>query len=175
MHQHAAQMDQLTADGIVFHKSCFKCNHCKGTLTVLLFTSVCRSMDDAVELIFELLLHSNYSCEHLPGGREVHCNVIKTRQINSVLRATFVDFYTKCGELKSTVMLHDECQVKSSTIWSIMMWGLIQNDEFLEAVNVFERMQKSVIKPCKDALRALVATYTNLGALLLGRRVHNLM
>ncbi|KAG6488650.1 hypothetical protein ZIOFF_049899 [Zingiber officinale] len=72
-------------------------------------------------------------------------------------------------------MLHDECQVKSNTIWSIMMWGLIQNGEFLEAVNVFERMQKSVIKPCKDALRALVVAYTNLGALLLGRGVHNLM
>lgn len=34
-------MDQLNADGIVFHKSCFKCNHCKGTLTVsLLFIFV---------------------------------------------------------------------------------------------------------------------------------------
>ncbi|KAG6506849.1 hypothetical protein ZIOFF_032181 [Zingiber officinale] len=50
-----------------------------------------------------------------------------------------------------------------------------ENGEFLEAVNVFERMQKSVIKPCKDALRALVVAYTNLGALLLGRGVHNLM
>ncbi|KAG6518795.1 hypothetical protein ZIOFF_022276 [Zingiber officinale] len=64
---------------------------------------------------------------------------------------------------------------ESNTIWSIMMWGLIQNGEFLEAVNVFERMQKSVIKPCKDALRALVVAYTNLGALLLCRGVHNLM
>ncbi|KAG6485376.1 hypothetical protein ZIOFF_053913 [Zingiber officinale] len=35
-------VDQLTANGIVCHKSCFKCNHCKGTLTVLLFTSLCR-------------------------------------------------------------------------------------------------------------------------------------
>lgn len=34
-------MDQLTADGIVFHKSCFKCNHCKGTLTVPSLVSVC--------------------------------------------------------------------------------------------------------------------------------------
>ncbi|KAG6521947.1 hypothetical protein ZIOFF_019081 [Zingiber officinale] len=50
-----------------------------------------------------------------------------------------------------------------------------ENGELLEAANVFERMQKSVIKPCKDALRALVVAYTNLGALLLGRGVHNLM
>ncbi|MQL90096.1 hypothetical protein Taro_022682 [Colocasia esculenta] len=27
-------MDQLTTDGVVYHKSCFKCNHCKGTLKV---------------------------------------------------------------------------------------------------------------------------------------------
>ncbi|XP_042374926.1 uncharacterized protein LOC121968830 isoform X2 [Zingiber officinale] len=27
-------MDQLTTDEIVFHKSCFKCNNCKGTLTL---------------------------------------------------------------------------------------------------------------------------------------------
>ncbi|KAH0458218.1 hypothetical protein IEQ34_013533 [Dendrobium chrysotoxum] len=25
-------MDQLMADGVTYHKSCFKCNHCKGTL-----------------------------------------------------------------------------------------------------------------------------------------------
>ncbi|KAG6503970.1 hypothetical protein ZIOFF_036294 [Zingiber officinale] len=108
-------------------------------------------------------------------SKVVKCYRKMRLEIDSVLRATLVDFYTKCGELKSAVMLHDECQVKSNTIWSIIMWGLIQNGEFLEAVNVFERMQKSVIKPCKDALRALVVTYTNLGALLLGRGVHNLM
>ncbi|KAG6524390.1 hypothetical protein ZIOFF_014299 [Zingiber officinale] len=206
MHQHATKckacdktvylVDQLTADEIVFHKSC---------LSAIIAKEPSRSMVDALSTYssmegvlyckphFEQLFkesdnfHKNFQssvkssdkalelCEHLPGGREVHCNAIKTRQIDSVLRATLVDFYTKCGELKSAVMLHDECQVKSSTIWSIMMWSLIQNGEFLEAVNVFERMQKSVIKPCKDALRAFVAAYTNLGALLLGRGVHNLM
>ncbi|URE46021.1 LIM [Musa troglodytarum] len=33
-------MDQLTADGVVFHKSCFKCNHCKGTLTLSTYSSM---------------------------------------------------------------------------------------------------------------------------------------
>lgn len=27
-------VEQLTADGVVYHKSCFRCNHCKGTLKV---------------------------------------------------------------------------------------------------------------------------------------------
>lgn len=27
-------VEQLTADGVVYHKACFRCNHCKGTLKV---------------------------------------------------------------------------------------------------------------------------------------------
>ena len=27
-------VEQLSADGVSYHKSCFKCTHCKGTLKV---------------------------------------------------------------------------------------------------------------------------------------------
>jgi hypothetical protein len=27
-------VEQLSADGVVYHKYCFKCSHCKGTLKV---------------------------------------------------------------------------------------------------------------------------------------------
>lgn len=29
-------MDMLSIEGFPFHKTCFKCSHCKGTLSVLL-------------------------------------------------------------------------------------------------------------------------------------------
>lgn len=29
-------VDQLRADGVVYHRACFRCNHCKGTLKVQL-------------------------------------------------------------------------------------------------------------------------------------------
>jgi hypothetical protein len=29
-------VEQLTADGVIYYKSCFRCNHCKGTLKVSL-------------------------------------------------------------------------------------------------------------------------------------------
>ncbi|OVA17701.1 zinc finger protein [Macleaya cordata] len=33
-------MDQLTADGASFHKSCFKCSHCNGTLKLSNYSSM---------------------------------------------------------------------------------------------------------------------------------------
>ncbi|KAL5701151.1 LIM domain-containing protein WLIM2b [Ranunculus cassubicifolius] len=33
-------MDQLSADGVSFHKSCFKCSHCKGTLKLSNYSSM---------------------------------------------------------------------------------------------------------------------------------------
>lgn len=33
-------VEQLTADGVVYHKSCFRCNHCKGTLKLSNYASL---------------------------------------------------------------------------------------------------------------------------------------
>ncbi|XP_022156896.1 LIM domain-containing protein WLIM2b-like [Momordica charantia] len=33
-------VDQLSADGVAFHKSCFKCSHCKGTLKLSNYSSM---------------------------------------------------------------------------------------------------------------------------------------
>lgn len=33
-------MEELTADGVVYHKSCFRCNHCKGTLKLSNYSSL---------------------------------------------------------------------------------------------------------------------------------------
>lgn len=33
-------MDQLSTDGVVFHRSCFKCHHCKSTLSLSNYSSI---------------------------------------------------------------------------------------------------------------------------------------
>ena len=34
-------VEQLSADGVVYHKSCFKCTHCNGTLKVASLSICC--------------------------------------------------------------------------------------------------------------------------------------
>ena len=35
-------MDMLSIEGMPYHKSCFKCTHCKGTLVVYIYDSLTR-------------------------------------------------------------------------------------------------------------------------------------
>lgn len=55
-------VDQLSADGTAYHKACFKCSHCKGTLKVvlLLFSFICLLLSFRLHYWFDLM-----HCEHI--------------------------------------------------------------------------------------------------------------
>lgn len=55
-------VDLLSADGATFHKSCFKCSHCKGTLVVyiyMFFVLICLS--DSNFTCIELCINTSES------------------------------------------------------------------------------------------------------------------
>jgi transposase-like protein len=53
-------VDKLTADNRVYHKACFRCHHCKGTLKVLLLllyhpSQSCATLSSAEVSVLQLL------------------------------------------------------------------------------------------------------------------------
>ncbi|XP_018679537.2 putative pentatricopeptide repeat-containing protein At1g56570 [Musa acuminata AAA Group] len=118
------------------------------------------------------LLSALAKSEDLRLGKWAHCHAVKAGQIDAILHASLVDFYAKCGELEFAVQLYEEAQTKSSTLWCIMLWGFLQNGEFLETVHLFQRMQEAGFMPGKDALRVLVMACSHLGVLMWGKGIH---
>ncbi|KAK9097822.1 hypothetical protein Syun_024867 [Stephania yunnanensis] len=105
-------------------------------------------------------------------GKEIHCYAVKTGLSDVVLQTSLVDFYAKCGQLGESIKLFNEVSEKNGVTWVAMLSGFIQSWHFKEAMALFSKLQFSVLKSEVAILSSLVALYTDLGALRLGKGVH---
>ncbi|MFS7932453.1 putative transcription factor interactor and regulator LIM family [Helianthus anomalus] len=57
-------VDLLSADGVTYHKACFKCSHCKGTLVVRV-SILLHHLISSITIIFIQPVYNNlYFCSH---------------------------------------------------------------------------------------------------------------
>ncbi|XP_062185921.1 pentatricopeptide repeat-containing protein DOT4, chloroplastic-like [Phragmites australis] len=105
-------------------------------------------------------------------GEKLHSFAVRSGLIDTILVASFLGFYAKCGELASSVQLFEEFRDKSSCIWSAMIWAFIHHGQFLDVIHLFRRMMESSFGPSADVVLGLVSSYTELGALRLGKVTH---
>lgn len=105
-------------------------------------------------------------------GESLHGLAIKSGLGDDVLQTSLLDFYAKCGKLESSDKLFREIPDRNCITYGAMMFGLIQNGYFNEAVGVFSQMQASGVDPGAEILRNLIDAFANLGALKLGKGVH---
>ncbi|KAL2925789.1 hypothetical protein RDABS01_007718 [Bienertia sinuspersici] len=79
-------------------------------------------------------------------GRQVHVHVLKYNQ-NLILNNALLDMYCKCGGLDDARLVFNQMKERDVISWSTMVMGLAQNGFSREALNLFEEMKLSRIKP----------------------------
>ncbi|XP_051218410.1 LIM domain-containing protein PLIM2b [Lolium perenne] len=93
-------IDLLTADGVIYHKTCFKCSHCKGILSMCSYSS----MDGVLycKTHFEQLFKEtgSFSKKFTPGNRS--CDKELSRA-PSKLSSIFSGTQDKCTACQKTV------------------------------------------------------------------------
>ncbi|KAL1830280.1 hypothetical protein DCAR_0209719 [Daucus carota subsp. sativus] len=92
-------MDLLTADGITYHKSCFKCSHCKGTLVMSNYSSMdgtlyCKTHFD------QLFKESGNFSKNFQPSRSRENSMTKS---SSKLASLFSGTQDKCSVCHKTV------------------------------------------------------------------------
>ncbi|PIA62208.1 hypothetical protein AQUCO_00200301v1 [Aquilegia coerulea] len=95
-------VDQLTADNKVYHKACFRCHHCKGTLKLSNYSSFegvlyCKPHFDQ---LFKMTGSLDKSFESAPKAAKVERSA---DQANSKLSGMFGGTQDKCVACKRTV------------------------------------------------------------------------
>ncbi|KAK6920757.1 Zinc finger, LIM-type [Dillenia turbinata] len=96
-------VDQLTADGKVYHKSCFRCHHCKGTLKLSNYSSFegvlyCKPHLDQ---LFKMTGSLDKSFEGGPKSKAERAADLS--QTNSKVSSLFAGTQEKCVACKKTV------------------------------------------------------------------------
>lgn len=111
-----------------------------------LFIRMKRSGLRANQLTLTSVLRGCTSLALLELGRQVHVHVTKFSR-DLVLENALLDMYCKCGSLKDADSIFTDMAVKDVISWSTMIIGFAQNGFSRKAIDLFEAMKDSRIKP----------------------------
>jgi pentatricopeptide repeat protein len=91
---------------------------------------------------------------------------------NAVTLNTMITAYSKGGNLVSARKLFEEIPNKDLIAWSSMISGYSQASQFSDALELFRQMQRTQVKPDAIVITSVLSACGQLGALDLGRWIH---
>ncbi|XP_017697991.3 pentatricopeptide repeat-containing protein At2g22410, mitochondrial-like [Phoenix dactylifera] len=95
------------------------------------------------------------------------------KERNIVTLNTMITTYAKSGDLVSARRIFDSMPGRDLISWSSMITGYSQANHFSEALVLFRQMQKAKVKPDEIVVVSVLSACAHLGALGLGKWIHN--
>ncbi|KAK9705703.1 hypothetical protein RND81_07G076500 [Saponaria officinalis] len=86
-----------------------------------------------------------------------------------------ITVYSRLNEIDKARQLFDESSEKSLAAWNAMISGYAQNGLTEKAVRLFQDMQTCHVRPNPTTICSILSACAQLGALSLGKWVHNLI
>lgn len=87
--------------------------------------------------------------------------------------SALVSMYSKCGALEDARRVFRKSRSKDIVIWVALIGGYVDNGQYFEALELFEKMLQHGIEPNYIAYLSIIKACTNLVSLDHGRRVHS--
>ena len=94
---------------------------------------------------------------------------------NSSVSTALTTVYSRLNEIESARLLFDDSSEKSLASWNAMISGYAQNGLTEKAISLFQEMQKCEVRPNPVTVTSILSACAQLGALSLGKWVHDLI
>ncbi|OAY48883.1 pentatricopeptide repeat-containing protein At4g16835, mitochondrial [Manihot esculenta] len=97
---------------------------------------------------FSSVLDACAGCSSLVMGQQVHSIILKAGVPNDVVLLTsLVDMYGKCGDIVAAFCIFDSMEMKNLMSWNAIIGGYARHGLATRALEEFERMIKSGVRP----------------------------
>ncbi|KAF2313717.1 hypothetical protein GH714_012857 [Hevea brasiliensis] len=122
---------------------------------------------------FAVVLKACAVLEEGAVGIQVHGLVIRMGFDNDVITGSaLLDMYAKCKRLDDSRRVFGEIPEKNWVSWSAMIAGCVQNDQYMEGLELFSEMQKAGIGVSQSIYASVFRSCAGLSALKLGSQFH---
>ncbi|KAL5699024.1 Pentatricopeptide repeat-containing protein [Ranunculus cassubicifolius] len=113
---------------------------------------------------------------NLQLSRAIHGFSLKSGvDVNTSVSTALTTVYSRLNEIESARQLFDEAPEKSLASWNAMISGYTQNGLTEMAISLFKQMQTSKVHPNPVTVTSILSACAQLGALTLGKWVHELI
>lgn len=113
---------------------------------------------------------------HLDLSYSIHSFCFRSGMVsNASVSTALIAIYSRLNEIGSARKLFDESPEKSLASWNAMISGYAQNGLTEMAISLFREMQMFEIHPNPTTITSILSACAQLGALSLGKWVHDLI
>ncbi|CAN4089650.1 unnamed protein product [Withania somnifera] len=145
----------------------------KSGISLQLFRDMLETDVAPDNYVVSSILGACSSLEYLKGGREIHGYVLRRgAEMDVTVSNVLIDFYMKCGKVKTTRLVFDQMEFKNIVSWTTMISGYMQNSCDWEAISMFRDMNSLGWMLDRFACSSVLISFGSLEALNLGRQVH---
>lgn len=143
---------------------------------IMLFDQMLLSGWKCTELIFPSVIKACSITKNLSKGKQIHGIVIATGfEFDVFVANSLVFMYESCGVFIDSRKLFNEMPEKSVASWNALLSSYAWNGRGKKALDLFQEMVRSGIKPDERCLWSIVHASTGCGNYIQGRRAHGFL
>uniref|UniRef100_A0A7N0UK17 DYW domain-containing protein n=1 Tax=Kalanchoe fedtschenkoi TaxID=63787 RepID=A0A7N0UK17_KALFE len=125
------------------------------------------------EYSFPSLIKACGKAKALEEGKQLHCSAIKLGFSSNVyVCPTLINLYTECGEMGSARRVFDEMPEPCVVSFNALITGYARASQPNESLALFREMQARSVKPSYVTMLSVLSSCAMLGALELGKWMH---
>ncbi|TYH57231.1 hypothetical protein ES332_D08G075300v1 [Gossypium tomentosum] len=116
------------------------------------------------------------ACAHLGAldtGKEIHNYLMQNFfDLDVYIGSALIDMYAKCGGLESSLLVFFKLRVKEKNLfcWNSVIEGLAVHGHAVEALAMFDRMERQHVKPNRVTFVSVLTACTHAGLVEVGRQ-----